>query len=496
MGAAALSGLEKTGTNMLELPKWNTCHLIDGALVEGNGAELRVENPATEEVLATLREPSPDQAEAAILAARRAFESGVWRDPAFRAETITRMADALEARKAEFLATLVADNGTPVSISEFLQIGGPLGLMRDIARRALTDRTVELTPDDRPPASRSIIRYEPVGVVAAIGAYNNPLLYIASKAVAAMAAGCTVVFCPSALAPLSALLFAEIVQQAGVPAGVLNIVAAGRDGARLLTSHPQVDKVSLTGSVEVGRQVMAQAAPTLKGLVLELGGKSPGIILPGADLATISLPLHARYLRNAGQGCQSPTRLMVPRAMMDDFIDLARASYDQVPIGDPQEPATLIGPLISHQHRARVEGHVADALADGGQVLAGGGRPNRDRGWYHNGTLIGGLENHARLARTELFGPVAMVMPYDNVDEMVALSNDSDFGLAATIFGPTDLALQVAPRLRAGTVQINGGGAMRVDSVLTGWKQSGLGREWGDDGIREFLEAQHIQWTV
>ncbi len=475
---------------------WQTCHLIDGRFVAGEGDDIVLRNPATEEVLAVVNEPSMAQVDAAVMAARRAFESGIWRNAEERRAVLHRLADGLEARADEFRAALVAEIGTPVTISGFLQFQGPLDMLRDIAERATVDRTRHLGVDNRAPASESLIRYEPVGVVAAIGAYNNPLLYLASKAGAALVAGCTAVFCPSALAPLTALLFGEVVREAGVPEGVLNIIAGGRDVAKALGTHPEVDKVSMTGSVEVGRQVMRQAADSLKGLVLELGGKSPGIVLPGADLSKISLPLHGRYLRNAGQGCQSPTRLLVPRELFDDFVDKAREAFAQIPVGDPLDAATMAGPLITRAHRSKVEGNVDRAIAAGGTMLAGGGRPELERGWFMNGALLGGLGNDAEIARTELFGPVAIAIPYSDVDEAVAIANDSIFGLAASIFGPTDMALDVAARLRAGTVQINGGGAFRVDSVLGGWKQSGTGREWGEDGVREYLETQHIQWVI
>jgi aldehyde dehydrogenase (NAD+)/betaine-aldehyde dehydrogenase len=353
-----------------------------------------------------------------------------------------------------------------------------------------------LASDGRAPASASLIRYEPVGVVGGIGAYNNPLLYLVSKCCAALATGCTAIYLPSSLTPLTALLFAEIVRDAGVPHGVLNIVAGGPDLARALTLHPGVDKVSMTGSVSVGRQVMRQAADGLKGVVLELGGKSAGIVLPGADLERISMSLHGRYLRNAGQGCQSPTRLLVHASQYDDFVDAARTTYARIPVGDPWQGSTMIGPLIREAHRARVESYVERALAAGGTILAGGGRPDIPAGWFMNGALIGGLPNDAEIARNELFGPVAMVIPYADPDQAVAIANDSEFGLAASIFGSQDEAMAVARRLRVGTVSINGGGNFRVDSVLAGWKQSGIGREWGEHGIREFLETQHIQWTT
>jgi aldehyde dehydrogenase (NAD+) len=476
--------------------EWRFSHFIDGRFVAGAGKELAPENPATGAVLARLPQVSKEQLDAAIAAARRAFDSGVWRDNSKRRAVLSRMADLFGQRKDELKRAVITEIGTPVSIAQFLHIEGPLAMLRDVASRADVDRTERLSPDARPPASESIIRHQPAGVVAGIGAYNNPLLYLVSKCCAALAAGCTAVYLPSSLTPLTALLFAEIVDEAGVPPGVLNIVAGGPDIARALTLHPGIDKVSMTGSVDVGRQVMRQAAEGLKGVVLELGGKSPGIVLQSADLERISLPLHGRYLRNAGQGCQSPTRLLVHASRFDDFVDAARATFKRVPVGDPWNPDTLIGPLIRESHRARVEAYVERALAEGGTLLAGGGRPDIAKGWFMNGTLLGGLSNHSEIARSELFGPVAIVIPYENLDEAVAIANDSEFGLAAHIFGAQDEAMAVATRLRVGTVAINGGGNFRVDSVLAGWKQSGIGREWGEQGISEFLKVQHIQWTT
>ena len=437
-----------------------------------------------------------DQLDTTIAAARRAFESGIWRDGASRRLALIRMADLFEQRKDQLLRSVITEIGTPISIARFLQIDGPLAMLRDVAARADVDWSYRLARDERAPASESLIRYEPVGVVAGIGAYNNPLLYLVSKCCAALAAGCTAIYLPSSLTPLTALLFADIVSDAGIPPGVLSIIAGGPDVARALTLHPGIDKVSMTGSVAVGRQVMSQAAQGLKGVVLELGGKSPGIVLPGTDLEGISISLHGRYLRNAGQGCQSPTRLLVHASQYDDFVDAARTAYARIPVGDPWETSTMIGPLIREAHRARVEGYVERALAEGGTILAGGGRPDIAQGWYMNGALLGGLSSDSEIARSELFGPVAILIPYESLDEAVAIANDSEFGLAASIFGAQDDAMAVARRLRVGTVSINGGGNFRVDSVLSGWKQSGVGREWGEHGVREFLETQHIQWTV
>lgn len=494
-----------SGTKETAMPKqpmarpavdWRRELIIDGRFVEGEGDPLPVENPATEEIITTLRQASPGQLDEAVASAHRAFEAGVWRDGEFRRQVLNRMADLLEKRDEEFRAALVQESGTPISLCRTLHLGGPINMLRYFAERTVADRTRQLGRDSRTPPSESLIRYEPVGVVGGIGAYNSPILFLVSKAAAALAAGCTAVYMPSPLTPLATLLFGEIALAAGVPPGVLNIVVGGANIARALTLHPAIAKLSFTGSVGIGRQVMLQAAEGIKDVVLELGGKSAGIVLPGADLEKLVLPLHGRYLRNAGQGCQSPTRILVPEDRFDDFIDLTRETYARIPVGDPFDPATMAGPLITAAHRERVEGYVQRALAQGGKLLAGGGRPDYERGWFMNPALIGGIANDAEIARQELFGPVAVVMTYRDVGEAIAIANDSELGLAAHVFGPLEQAREVAPRLRAGTVYINGGGNFRVDSVISGWKQSGIGCEWGDDGIREFLEPQHIQWAL
>jgi len=475
---------------------WRTELLIDGRFVAGEGDPLPVENPATEEVITTVAQASYAQLDTAVTSASRAFASGVWRDAELRRHVLHEMANLLERRAGEFSAALVQESGTPISLCQPLHLGGPVNMLRFFAERTAVDRTRLLGRDLRAPQSESLIRYEPIGVVAGIGAYNSPLLFLVSKAAAALAAGCTSVYMPSPLTPLATLMFGEIAVEAGVPPGVLNIVIGGSDIARTLTMHPVVDKVSFTGSVAVGRQVMRQAADGIKGVVLELGGKSAAIVLPDADLAKIALPLHGRYLRNSGQGCQSPTRILVPESRLDDFLDVTREAFAKIPIGNPLDPATMAGPLITAAHRDRVEGYVQRAVSSGGKVLAGGGRPDFERGWFMNPILVGGVSNDAEISRDELFGPVGVLMTYRDVEHAIAIANDSELGLAAHVFGPLDEAQAIAPRLRAGTVYVNGGGNFRVDSVICGWKHSGIGCEWGEDGILEFLEPQHIQWAV
>jgi aldehyde dehydrogenase (NAD+) len=475
---------------------WRLDPFIDGKYVEGQGAPLDVENPATGEIISTVRQTSLAQLETAVTAARRAFDAGVWRrDPEFRREVLTRMADLLEERASEFAAALIQEVGTPVALCQPLQIGGPLTLLRFLAERTAVDRTKHLGRDDRVPASESLIRYEPIPIAGGIGAYNYPLMFPISKACTAMAAGSSAIFMPSPQTPLASLLFGEIARDAGVPDGVFNIVVGEAEMGVALSSHPAIGKVSFTGSVDVGRKVMLQAGRNLSDVVLELGGKSAAIVLPDADLSEVAMPLHSRYQRNAGQGCQSPTRHLVPRHRFDEYLEASREAFDKIKCGDPWDPGTLAGPLISKAHRDSVEGFIERAVQAGGEVLMGGGRPT-EQGYFLNPTLVGGVGNDSEIARNELFAPVAVAIPYDTLDEAIAMANDSEFGLAAHIYGPQEQAMQVAEQMEAGTVYLNGGGQLRVDSVLTGRKVSGVGHEWGDDGIMEFLQAKHVQWTV
>lgn len=474
---------------------WQTRQLINGKLVEGQGASLSVENPATEEILATFNQASVEQVDEAAQAARAAFESGVWSDGELRKRCLLKFADIMEARMEELGSALVQEVGTPVKLVKPLQVGGALDLLRHHAPQAPVDRTRKLGPTAEG-GGESIVRYIPVGVVAAITAYNYPLLLMAAKLGPALAAGCTVVLLPSPQTPLSTLLLADMIREAGFPDGVVNIVVGGVDVGRALSEHPQVDKVTFTGSVGVGAAVMQQAAKSIKGVVLELGGKSAAIVLPDADHKRAATPLNQRYLRNAGQGCSTTTRILVHESKMDEFIKLSQEVLAAGKVGDPSDPQTDAGPLISKAHRARVEAYVERALAAGGRIVAGGGRPDLAKGAYMNPTLIAGVDNSHEIARDELFAPVAVLLPYRDIDEAVAIANDSHFGLAAAVWGPPEQAMKVAERIRAGSVHVNGGGAgRRQDVPFGGMKQSGIGREWGEEGLYEFLEAQHINYA-
>jgi aldehyde dehydrogenase (NAD+) len=294
------------------------------------------------------------------------------------------------------------------------------------------------------------------------------------------------------MAPLAVNLLGDLVRQAGFPPGVFNIFAGGAEVGRALTEHPGVNKVSFTGSVNVGRQVMQQAASGLRSVVLELGGKSAAIMLPGVDYGKYALQLHTRYARNAGQGCGSPTRILVEESRYEEFCEISRRVYPQIKIGDPRDPSTIVGPVVSQAQRDRIEATVAAAVAAGAKIIAGGGRPDIAKGWFTNPTLVGNVDNNAKIAREEIFGPVSVVITYRTVEEAIQIANDSPLGLKAYLFGDKAQCLKLVPELYVGTVQINGGSPLRPDAPMMGYKHSGVGAEWGEDGLREFLLPQHI----
>jgi len=470
---------------------------INGRMEPGRGLLIEVENPTTGAVFAAFAGADAGQLEAAVAAASAAFMRPEWQVAGTRATLLTRLAD-LMARDADYLGQLLIDEvGTPRALLAPLQVGGAVQILRYYAGLATRDLTRALGPDGHPLIpSESEIRYLPAGVAGIITAYNYPLLLLALKLGPAMAAGCTAVVMPSALTPLATLHVAALAAEAGFPAGTVNIIVGAPEIAQALTLHPLVDRISFTGSVNVGRMVMRQAAEGLKGVTLELGGKSAAIVLPGADLSAVTLPIHTRYMRNAGQGCASPTRILVQRNRMSEFLEITRNSVGTLKLGDPNESDTVIGPLITRAHRERVAGYVRRAVDAGARIICGGGPVAGREGWFFEPTVLADLDNTFEIAREELFGPVGVVLPYDSLDEAIAIANDSPLGLAAHVYGPVAEARAIAPRLRVGSVYINGGGGLRMEAPMGGFKQSGIGREYGVEGLMEYLEPQHIQWPL
>ena len=474
-------------------------HLIGGELVEGAGEPLTLLNPATEEPYATVATASLEQLDAAVRSARAAFEDGRWSelDPERRSQLIHGACRVLWAHRDELSELVVTEVGCPVGTTSEHQVAGPIELFRWYAEAARRRHDRFLEPKLGSRRSASVVRYVPVGVVAEITAYNYPLTLALNKLGAALATGNTVVVMPSPRAPVSTLRMGELLAESGIPDGVVNVVVGDAAVARALTEHPEVDLVAFTGSVEVGALVMAQAARTIKRVVLELGGKSPAVLLPGSDLETHLRPLHQRWTRHAGQGCQCPTRHFVHASQWDEFVEQSREIMAGFVVGDPRDEGTDIGPVVSEGQRDRIAGYVDEALAAGGEVLASSPLPDLPRGFWSQPLLIGGVDHSLRICQEEVFGPVAVAFPYDHVDEAIELANATKYGLAAYVYGPdVGECRRVAARIRAGNVAINGVGGVRPDAPNGGMKQSGIGRLRGDEGFLEFMEAQHVQWPV
>lgn len=472
--------------------------LIGDATVDPDGERWDVYNPATEDVIATVGGASEAQVDAAVAAARRAFPAWSALSGEERARHIHRLADAMESAADRLLPSIVNEVGTPVSLAEYLQVKMAVDEhLRWAAEAARTDRTVHLGEYDKPVPTMSDVVHQPVGVVAAITGYNYPLNLAIFKFGAALAAGCTVVLYPSPRTPLTTLFLGELIQEAGLPPGVMNIVVGGTDVGVRLSSHPDVDRVSFTGSDGVGSRIMAQAAENLAGVTLELGGKSPSIVMPDVDVARIAVEMHLRWSRNGGQGCAALARLLVHETRYDEFLEAGAAAFDQMVVGDPWDPATNIGPMIRPDHQARVRGFVDGSVAEGGRKLLEVTAPLPEKGWFVNPVLLGDLPPDARAVQEEIFGPVAVILPFKDEDDAIRLANDTPYGLAANVWCDDPVqARRMAERIRAGTVWINGGGAMRPDAPFGGYGRSGVGRELGEWGMREYLEVKHIQWRV
>jgi aldehyde dehydrogenase (NAD+) len=476
---------------------------IDGAWVQGDSEHAtNVLDPSTEESLLRLRYAGREQVQAAIGAARRAFDDGRWTSvsPRDRSLLLHRLTDLFESRREEFEDLIMSELGSPPALAKAGQVGAAIDTFRWFAdasaRGPVGGYERGLPLHYVPVTSASLLREEPVGVVAGITAYNFPLFLLSRKLGGILASGCTGIITPSDRAPLTTWRFFQMMEEVEYPAGVANLIIGSKDAGVELSSHPDVDMVTFTGSVAVGASVMAQAAPTTKKVVLELGGKSPTIVLPGADVEALAGPTILRLTTATGQACGCTTRTFLPEADFQAYVESAGRFIDGMKVGSPRAEGTTLGPLIREEQRASVEGYVSRAIDAGGEIVAGGGRPDEKVGFFMNPALISGLGNDSEIAQNELFGPVGVVMTYRTLDEAIALANDSRYGLNAAVWGPTDEAMLVAQRLRSGSVAINGGGGPRADAPWGGPRESGTGREGGEDGFRDFFEVKHIQWPV
>ena len=462
---------------------------IDGAWVAPSGKDtIDVLNATTEEVMGTIPQCTPEDVDKAVKAARKALDSWSATSVEDRAKFLQRIHEGLQARSDEIATTVSQENGMPLGISKIAQAMLPIMNMAGFSQVAAEyDFTEQVGTSD-------VIK-EPVGVVACITPWNYPLHQVVLKVAPALAAGCTVVLKPSELAPLTAFILAEVVDDVGLPAGVFNLITGtGAEVGEALVALPEIDMISFTGSTRAGRRISEVAAPMVKRVALELGGKSPNVILDDADLeAAVTAGIAGCYL-NSGQTCTALTRMLVPKAKLEQAEEIAKKVAETFTPGDPFDANTRLGPLVSAQQQERVRGYINKGIEEGAKLVTGGPEQPEglEKGYFVKPTVFSNVSNDMTIAREEIFGPVLSIIPYEDEEDAVRIANDTIYGLMAAVFsGDAEHAKAVAKRIRAGQVQINSGG-FNPNAPFGGYKQSGKGREAGKYGLEEFLEIKAL----
>ncbi|MFE2508590.1 aldehyde dehydrogenase family protein [Streptomyces naganishii] len=454
---------------------------IDGAWRPAAGRDaIEVVNPADEQVIATVPAGTAEDVDAAVRAARAAFPAWAATPPAERAARLAALRDVLVARKDEIAETVTAELGSPLPFSQAVHAGVPIAVAGSYADLAATYAFEEKV-------GNSTVFHEPVGVVGAITPWNYPLHQIVAKAAPALAAGCTIVLKPAEDTPLTAQLFAEAVDEAGIPVGVFNLVTGlGPVAGQALAEHPGVDLVSFTGSTAVGRRIGATAGAAVKKVALELGGKSANVILPSADLAKAVNVGVANVMSNSGQTCSAWTRMLVHRDQYDEAVELAAAAAAKY--GD------RIGPVVNAKQRSRVLGYIEKGVAEGARIVAGGPESPYERGYFVSPTVLADVTPGMTVAQEEIFGPVLSVLRYDDEDDALRIANGTVYGLAGAVWaGDEAEAVAFARRMETGQVDINGG-RFNPLAPFGGYKQSGVGRELGAHGLAEYLQTKSLQF--
>ena len=456
-------------------------------------ATFDVVNPTTEEVYQTVAASQVADVDKAVAAAREAFDNGPWplMTPQERGVYLRAIAAAITARTEELKHIWTSEMGAAQSLVALMS-GAVPNTYSSYADLADTYAWEERRETHAGAALGLLVR-EPVGVVASILPWNGPIIMSAGKLAPALIAGCTVILKAPPEAPVGLHLMAEIIESVGLPPGVFNFLTADREASERLVRHPGVDKVSFTGSSAAGRRIAGICGERMARASFELGGKSAGVILDDYDVEKVAASISASAPLNAGQVCHSITRLIVPRARHDQLVEALAAGFSKIKVGDPFDMTTQMGPLAMKRQRDRVEGYIAKGQAEGATLAAGGGRPSHlNRGYFVEPTVFANVSNDMTIAREEIFGPVVSVIPADSEEQAVAMANDSDFGLNASVFSDDiDRVYKIARRLRTGTVGHN---AWRGDSSIAfgGFKQSGIGREGGVEGLQLFLETKLI----
>jgi acyl-CoA reductase-like NAD-dependent aldehyde dehydrogenase len=456
---------------------------------------IEVISPHTELPVARVAAAGPDDVDAAVEAARAAFDAGPWPrlSPAERVDTVRRLAKTYGDRRSEMAALITSEIGAPISFAQRAQVALPWTMMNAFCDLAEAYPWREARPGLY--GSDIAIRREPVGVVAAIVPWNMPQFLIVTKLIPALLAGCTMVLKPAPESPLNALLLAEMIAESGLPDGVVSVLPGDASVGEMLVKHPGVDKVSFTGSTSAGKAVAAACATDLRRVSLELGGKSAAIVLDDAEPAAVATSVRSASLSNSGQICNALTRILVPAARAEDFTDALAAEMASLVVGDPTDSATQVGPLVARRQQDRVRGYIETGQAEDARLVLGGtAMPDGlDRGWYVQPTLFADADNSMRVAREEIFGPVLTVIPYADEDDAVNIANDSQYGLAGSVFtADNERGLSIAARIRTGTFGVNQGYTMDPFAPFGGVKGSGYGRELGREGIDGYTETKSI----